>query len=157
MLIFNFDVLARPGKDLATRQPDPDGLRLWAMFHEHSLGRIALVVDQDVDMYVFEHWLKVNNVKASVYEVLDVVAPDLKAEKVQRLAATLGKVDWYVERDPVAAAHTLRLGIPTLVVANPYVVRPEWTDASGGRTWDTLVKEIDRQAIMKAEKQWGEM
>ena len=157
MIIFNFDVLAKPGKELGARAPEPDGIRLWNMFHEHSLGRLALVVDQDVDRDIFEHWLKVNNIKAAMYEVLDVVAPDLKAEKIQRLAMLTGRSDFYIDRDPLVASQCLRLGIPTLLVLNPYVVLPEWSGQSNSRNWDSLVKEIDRQAIMKAEKTWGDM
>lgn len=149
-------MLARPNKDLASRLPDSEGTRLWKVFHEQTLGRLAIVVDEDVDTSIFEHWLKVNGIKASLYEVLDVTDAAIKAEKVHRLATTMGRSDWYIDNDPEACAHTLRLGVPTLLVASPYVVRPEWSKEKSARPWDSLVQEINDQALHRANRTWGE-
>lgn len=157
MIVFNFDVVARPHEELSNRTPDPEGMRLWRMFHEQTMGRMALVVDEEVNKEVFEHWLLVNNVKAAMYQELDTKDPAIKADKVQLLMTSTGRVDWYVDNDPIAAAKTLRLGIPTLLVANPYIVRPEWSGIKAARSWDDLVHEVESQVIMKAEKNWGEM
>lgn len=156
VIIVNFDVIARPGKELGARLPDPEGMRLWKMFHDQTMGRIALVIDEEVPKDIFEHWLKVNQVKPAIYEMLDVVHPDLKAEKVHILSMTMGISDWYVDNDPYACAFTLRLGIPTLLVCNPYVVRPEWSGVKAARPWDTIVTEIDNQSLQRAERTWGD-
>jgi hypothetical protein len=131
-------------------------MRLWKMLHEQTMGRMAVVVDEDVKRDVFEHWLKVNGIKAAMYDVLDSDDPVVKSEKIQLLMTASGRVDWYIDVDPHTAYHTLRLGIPTLLFSMPYVVRPEWSGYKGARSWDSLVEEIDRQAEQRASKTWGD-
>lgn len=157
MIIFNFDVLARPGDSLPTRLPDREGLRLWTTFHEQTMGRLAVVVNGDPDLPQLEHWFKVNGIKAAVYEVFHSDDVDVKLEKVQLLTAAAGKMDWYIDVDPRMIAKALSVGIPSLLVANPYVVRPEWSDNLRKRSWDELVEEVDRQALMRAERNWSEL
>lgn len=156
MIVFNFDVLARPGAELGARLPDPDGIRLWNMLWGQTLGRLAVVVDEEVNIPIFEHWLKVNGIKAAIYEVFDTDDPQIKAEKVHRLSMTVGRSDWYIDNDPEACALTMKLGVPTLLVANPYIVRPEWVGTKQARSWDALVREIDDQAVLRANKTWGD-
>lgn len=156
MIIFNFSVIAKPSDTLATRQPDTQGLNIWNMMHEHSVGRMCLVVNEVYEKMVFEDWLKKQRIKPSFYEFLDEDRPQLKAEKVHRVAAVFGKPDWYVDNDPKACAETLKLGIPTLVVGAPYIVRPEWSGLKTIKAWDTLVEEMDSQALKAAEKTWKE-
>jgi len=36
------------------------------------------------------------------------------------------------------------------------VVRPEWSTEKPMKGWDVLTEEIDRQAIARAEKKWGD-
>lgn len=156
MIIFNFDVLAKPDIELGARLPDPEGMRLWNMFYQQNYGRLAVVVDEDVNISIFEHWLKVNGVKAALYEVLDTTNPQTKAEKVHKLAMLHGRSDWYIDNDPDTCAITLRLGIPTLFVANPYTVRPEWSGIKRARPWTELVDEVNHQAEMRAERTWGD-
>lgn len=127
------------------------------MLHEQTLGRMAIVVDEAVERDVLEHWLKVHNVKAALYEVLESDDPDMKAEKIQRLATSMGRSDWYVDNDAATCARTLHLGIPTLLACAPYVVRPEWNNTKVHRPWSELVEEVDRQAVMRAEKTWGDL
>ena len=154
MIIVNFNVIARPGKELGARQPDPDGVRLWNMFHEQTLGRLALVVDDPVNTDIFEHWLRVNNIKPMIYDILDSSDPVIKGDKIHLLSMTVGRSDWYVDIDPATCAVTLRMGIPTLLVGNPYVVRPEWSEGPQARAWDQIVEEVDRQALLRAERTW---
>jgi hypothetical protein len=141
---------------MGSRLPEPNGMRLWRMLHDQTLGRLALVVDGDVDRGQLEHWMKVNGVKAAVYDVLETTDPQIKAEKVHRLLGATGPNDWYFDVDPQTAAITLSLGIPTILVSVPYVIRPEWSSESQARSWGTLVDEIDKQQIMRAERDWNE-
>lgn len=158
MIIFNFDVLARPHSEFAQRVPIREGLELWSDLHQTHNGRLGLVVDECNDRFILEHWLKINHIKASIYEVLETTDPKLKAEKVHHLGMAIGRSGWYVDVDPGTITETLRLGIPSLLVANPYIIRPEW--GPGGvstiRPWDELVEEIDNQKLMQAEKEWGD-
>lgn len=156
MIIFNFDVLARPGKEFGARIPDTDGIRLWSDMFETHLGRLAVVIDEAPEPYIMEHWLKINGIKAAVYDVLGTADPALKAEKVQRLSMSVGVGGWYIDTDPQAIAATLKLGIPSLLVASPYIVRPEWASEKQTRPWDDLVEEIDKQATMRAAREWGD-
>jgi hypothetical protein len=127
------------------------------MFHEATLGRVAVVVNGDPKLDQLEHWLKVNGIKASVYEVLHTDDVDLKLEKIQMLAAAAGKLDWYIDIDPLMVAKSISVGIPSLLVSIPYVVRPEWSDRVPRKNWEQLVEEVDRQALMRAERNWSDM
>lgn len=152
----NLDVLARPHRDFGARIPDPDGMRLWADLFETHLGRLAVVVDEAPAPYILEHWLKVNGIKAAVYESLETTDPQMKAEKIYKLSMTVGTNDWYIDIDPRTVALTMKMGMPSLLVASPYIVRPEWTEGKATKPWDELVEEIDRQATMRADRDWGE-
>jgi len=157
VIIFNFDVLARPAESLSLRQPDPDGRFLWSMLHEKSRGRILLVSNIEYDKELFETWLKREQYKPAVYEFVDYTDPVLKAERVHTLASIWGKAQWYVDVDPLVCRETLRLGIPTLLVAVPYTIRPEWESSVGVRPWDNIITELEEQALKAANKTWGEM
>lgn len=157
MIVFNFDVIARPSENLGARQPDPEGRDLWRMFFDKSVGRIVLVVNDDVNRQILEIWLKKEGFKPALYEVMDTHDPVLKAEKVQLLTTAFGKASWYVDNDPATCARTMRLGIPTLMVCSPWVVRPEWHEQRVPRDWDDIVEESARQAVLRAEKTWGEL
>lgn len=154
MILFNFNVLARPGEVLAARQPDPDGRAIWSMLFEKFSGRICVISNVEYDRMQFEEWLKIEQFKASVYEFVDQVDPVLKAERVHTIGASIGRINWYVDNDPRVCAETLKLGIPTLVVASPYIVRPEWGSGRQVKEWDSLVDEMDSQALKAAEKSW---
>lgn len=154
MILFNFSVLARPAETLALRQPDPDGRKIWNVLFDDSIGRMCLVINEDYDRSVIEHWLKKEGFKPSFYEILDEPSPNLRAEKVHRISAVFGKVDWYIDNNPRTCAETLRLGIPTLLVACPYIIRPEWDGGRVIKEWDTMVEEMDNQAVKMAEKAW---
>jgi hypothetical protein len=155
MIIFNFDVLAQAGTDLPQRVPNPEGLKMWNMCSEASMGRIGVVVNGSPNQEQFEHWLKVYNIKASLYEVLETDDPVIKGEKIERLMATFGKMDWYIDVDPATVRETLSRGITAWMMTSPYVIRPEWERPESAPTpWSQLVGEIEKQQIAKMEKDW---
>ena len=126
------------------------------MLHDQSIGRICLVVNEDYSKLIIEDWLKKEGIKPSFYEMLDEPNPVLRAEKVHRIGAVFGKPEWYVDNDPRTCAETLKLGIPTLLIASPYLVRPEWSNMKTIKEWGVLVEEMDNQALKAAEKTWRE-
>lgn len=152
MIVFNFSVLAKPGGTLATRQPDPDGRAIWRALFSHYMGRVIVVSNDVYDKEQFDTWLKREQYKASTYVFLDQIDPYLTAEKVHTVGSTFGRITWYVDNDPRVCAETLKLGIPTLVVASPYIVRPEWDGGRKIKEWSNLVDEMDTQALRAAER-----
>lgn len=117
------------------------------------------MIDAAPSTAVLEHWLNMNGIKPVVTEVLDSIDPPIKADKVQRLMNTVGVNDWYIDIDPDTIAHTLRMGIPSLLVAYPYVPRPEWSlNPPPIKSWDALVQEVDSQALVRADRgtNWDE-
>lgn len=157
MIVFNFSVLAKPAESLSLRQPDPDGRAVWNAFFDKYMGRIIVVCDEVYDRTQFMEWLKREQFKASMLDFLDQKDPVLKAEKVHRVGSAAGKINWYVDNDARACAETLKLGIPTLVVASPYIVRPEWDGGRVIKEWDSLVEELDTQALKAAERTWRDV
>ena len=157
MILFNVNVLARPNENFGARVPDPDGMGMWRSLYESSVGRTAVIVDEDVDKELLETWLKINNVKAVVYETVGTTEPRVKAEVVQRMLTAAGGRSMYLDTDAATVAHTLQLGIPSLLVCLPYTIRPEWSVERQIRGWDSLVDEIDKQALARSEKNWGEI
>jgi hypothetical protein len=157
MILFNFDVLAKPSETLGQRQPDPEGRYLWSLLHEREMGRICIIVNQDYERELFEGWLKKEGVKAASYEFILFDDPILKAERIHTVAAVWGKAKWYVDNDPRVCAETLKRGIPTIVAVSPYVVRPEWDGGRMVKSWESLVDEIDTQALKAANRTWGDV
>ena len=157
MIVFNFSVLARPAESLSLRQPDPEGRAVWGAFFDKYMGRIILVCNEDYDRGQFTDWLKREQFKASMLDFIDTTDPVLRAEKVHRVGSAAGRIDWYIDNDPRTCAETLKLGIPTIVVAAPYIVRPEWDTGRKIKEWGSLVDELDNQALKAAEKTWGDV
>jgi len=157
VIVLNFDVLARPGESLALRQPDPDGRAVWSMLFEKYTGRICVVSMDDYNPPQFEEWLKREKFKASSYDFIDQVDPVLKAERIHIIGSAFGRINWYVDNDPRTCSETLKLGIPTMVIASPYIIRPEWDGGRKLKGWDSLVTEMDSQALRAAEKDWREL
>ena len=124
------------------------------MFYEANYGRICLVVNEEYDKDLLEEWLKREGFKPSFYEFVYETQPVLRAERVHRVAAVFGKARWYVDNDPEVCAETLKLGLPTLLVASPYIIRPEWDGNKTMKSWDTLVEEVNRQALKQAMRTW---
>lgn len=157
MIVLSFDVIARPGDSLALRQPDPDGRAVWSMLFDKYTGRLCVVSTTEYDRSQFEEWLKIEKFKASTYEFIDHTDPVLIAEKVHTIGSAFGRINWYVDNDPRVCSETLKLGIPTLVVACPYIVRPEWDSGRRIKEWGSLVDELDVQALKAAEKTWRDL
>lgn len=154
MILFNLSVLARPADTLVLRQPDPDGRKLWNAFFDQTIGRICLIVNDDYERSAVEHWCKLEGYKPSFYEILDEQNPNVKAEKIHKVASIFGRPEWYIDNDPLVCAETLKLGIPTLLVACPYILRPEWDGGRVIKEWDTLVEAMEEQTLKSAEKTW---
>ncbi len=157
MIVFNFDVLARPGDSLATRQPDPDGRAVWSMLFDKYTGRICVVSTTEYDRTQLEEWLKREKFKASSYDFIDFIDPALRAERVHIIGSAFGRINWYVDNDAATCAETLKLGIPTMVIASPYIIRPEWDGGRKLKGWDSLVDEINSQALKAAERDWRDL
>lgn len=156
MIVFNFNVIAKSGPILGSRLPDGDGLMLWRSLHETQMGRLGLVVDGESDTATLEAWLKINQVKAIMYETLPSSDPVIKAEKIALILGAAGGRGMYFDTDPNSVAETLKLGIASVLVCPPYVVRPEWSTQKVMRDWESLTEEIDRQVLLKSEKKWGD-
>lgn len=158
MIVFNFDVLARPNAELGSRVPDPEGLYLWRTLHETTIGQMGIVVTETLnDTTVLEAWLKMNSIKAIMYDVLGTREPKMCAESVSRILAAAGGRSMYFDTDPATISETYAAGIPSLLVCQPYVVRPEWSTQKIMRGWDSLVEEIDKQSLARSEKNWREL
>lgn len=158
VIIVNFDVVARPGDELGSRVPDPQGIRLWSMFREQNLGRVGLVVNYDHDMKrdILETWLKKEGIKASFYDAVGT-NKDIKREKILQLLSLHGRAEMYVDTDVELCTALIKDGVPCLIYANPTIIRPEWHDMAPKRTsWEELSAELDRQALLKAERDWKE-
>lgn len=157
MIIFNFDVLASPAESITLRQPDPNGRAIWTMLFEKYMGRICVVSMNEYPSIGFEDWLKREQFKASKYEFIDEVDAVLKAERIHRIGAAFGRIEWYVDNDPSICAETLKLGIPTLIPASPYIIRPEWENGRKLKEWGTLVDEMNAQALKASNKAWRDL
>ncbi len=159
MLVVHFDVLALPSEELVTRLPSSEGRKLWNVMFDKYMGRIVVLIDHDTNIDFAQEWLKRERFKASViHQTLDVYDSQAtaRAEAAWLVSAQLGKMEWYLDVDPASCAATLAKGVPTLLVAIPSVIRPEWRSARTMRGWDAITTEIDEQALRRAEKTWGD-
>jgi len=154
MIIVNLSVLSRSADIVGSRQPVPEGRAIWAMLFERYMGRLAVISNEEYDRSHFADWLKREGFKASFFECITEPHPDLKAQKIQLLGAAFGRVEWYVDTDPKTCAETTALGIPTILVSVPFIVRPEWDRGKEIRQWDSLVEEMESQALKAAERTW---
>lgn len=160
MIVVHFDVVSQPHEEVMQRQPSPEGRRLWNVFFDVFYGRMIMLVDSDIDEQQAANWLRRERFKPSlVYAAKDFALDGSTpcADAVWNISAELGKVDWYLDANPETCALTLSKGIPTLLVAVPHVSRPEWAAPRQIRGWDTLSEELDRQALMRADRTWGDV
>jgi hypothetical protein len=156
MVVFSFDVLAYPNDELGARQPIPEGRRIWNAFTASYNGRIAVLGTGVRNTPVFLEWLKREGFKASTVDIIEDDGSLVKVDRVLSLNAVYGRIDWYVDSDPAAIAGVTHNGIPTLLITVPHTVRSEWVDVKKVKGWDTLVGEIESQALAKAEKTWND-
>ena len=157
MILFNFNVLARPGEELGARVPDPEGVYLWRSLFEASVGRLGVLYSGDPDTVMFQNWMKINQIKAIMYDTTGTTESKVCAEKAAQILAAAGGRNMYIDVDPDTVKETYALGIPSFLMCQPFIVRPEWSSTKQMKGWDNLVDEIDRQAIAKAEKTWGDL
>lgn len=159
MIVFHLDVLASQSERLITRVPSMEGRRLWNTFFDQYKGRIVLVADEGTDLEILKEWLKRERFKPSLIHVandLHLHKHTPRAGAVWWVNSNLGKITWYIDTDPVCCAAALSMGVPSLVVAVPTVIRPEWDERPDIRPWDSLVEELDAQALRKSEREWGD-
>lgn len=156
MIVVTFDVLAHQGDELGSRQPVPEARRLWGMMFSQYQGRICVLatgVDKNKTPILME-WLKRENYKAGMLDLTDETTTDAKLERVRAIQAGVGRIDWFLDTDPSTVSRVIHEGIASLLVSIPSISRPEWTDGRVVRGWDELSREIDAQALAKAEKAW---
>lgn len=159
MIVFHLDVLATPSDTLITRQPSPEGRRLWNAMFETYMGRTIVVADEGTDLAVLQEWLKREGFKPSLIHIHDSVTRvgrTPRSEAVWFISSNIGTIHWYIDTDAACCADALRMGISTLLVAIPHFQRPEWHDKQDMRSWDAVVDELNNQAIKRSERSWDE-
>lgn len=159
MIAMHLDVLALPSDSLITRQPSPEGRRLWNTLFEAYKGRMVIIADYGTDEEILKQWLIRENFKASIIHVSNGFARDGYTERSESLwwvNTSIGKPIWYVDVDADSCAAAVTMGIPTLLVAIPHFQRPEWVDKPSVRPWDSVVSALEEQALRKNEMSWGD-
>ena len=158
MILITMDTLALPAETVGTRKPSVEGRGLWNMLFQQYNGSIVLIADERDDKEHLEHWLKGEGFKPSMIDFSKDSSPREKVRRATQLRNAFGTVRWFVDVDPYSAQLALEDGLPTLIAVAPSVPRVEWRNdrVEGNKPWDTLVEEIDRQRIMRAEANWGE-
>lgn len=157
MIVITFNTLAKEGDDLIKRQPSPEARRLWnALFAPYS-GNIAIIADGIEKIQILTEWLKREGYKASIVDFTHEKGSEPIFHRVQALHAVYGRIHWFIDVDPATIAKVAHEGIPTLLVTVPDTVRPEWNGANKvPKSWETLVEELDNQALARAERTWGD-
>lgn len=158
MIIVTFDVLAHTGEELGARQPIAESRKLWNMMFQQYQGRICVLatgIDKNATPILME-WLKREGYKAGSLDITYEKSTDSKLDRIRALQAGIGRVDWYIDNDPSTVAKAIHEGIPSLLVSVPSVARPEWTDGRTIRGWDELSREIEAQALARAERTWND-
>lgn len=158
MVIFGFDVLAHAGEELGARQPTVEGRKLWNMVFPMYEGRICVLAHglEDKKTPILMEWLKRENYKAGAIDLTYETSPDAKLERIRSIQAGYGRIEWFVDTDPAIVARTVHEGIASLLVSIPSIPRPEWVEGRDIRGWNELTKELDAQALAKAERQWND-
>ena len=158
MYLFHIDALAHPHEEFSHRLPRRNGLLLWRNLYDAVLGRTGVVLTEDVKPEYLETWLRVHNIRASVYKVIDPALGPIDMQ-VERMMISNGQRagDMYIDVDADRVASLLKRGVPTLLMGDPYILRKEWNEEQVARpSWDTLVEEMDRQAVLRSKKEWLE-
>lgn len=158
MYLFHIDALAHPHEEFSHRLPRRNGLLLWRNLYDAVLGRTGVVLTEDIKTDHLERWLRVHNIRASVYEVID---PELApvGQQIETMMIKNGQRagDMYVDVDADRCAALLQRGISVMLLGDPYILRKEWNEEALDRpSWDELVEEMDRQAVLKSKKEWLE-
>jgi len=158
MIVITLDTLALPAETVGARAPSMEGRRLWNLLFQQYSGSIILIADDRDDKEHLAYWLKSEGYKPSMIDYAVDSTPKEKVSRAAQLRNAFGRLHWFVDIDPYSAQLALEEGLPTIITVAPSVPRAEWrSDRTDGNTpWDTLVEEIDRQRIMRAEANWGE-
>lgn len=157
MILFNFNVLAQPNTEFGSRVPDKDGMLLWRSLHETQMGRLGILVNECPNHEILEAWLRMNNVKAVMYDIVGTTEPKVTAEFAAKIIGASGARGMYFDTDPATIANTMQQGLPSILVGQPFVVRHEWATQKAMKGWDSLVEEITKQKLARAEKDWGDL
>jgi hypothetical protein len=159
MICIHMDVLAIPHESFIMRQPSVEGRRLWEVMFSRYKGRMVVVADHGTKLEVVQEWLKRENLKPSFIHIGSDFVRDnstSRADAVWWVNTNMGRPIWYIDSDPDTCAAAVKMGIPTLLVAIPSFQRPEWYDSPGVRPWDSVVKEVEEQALRRNEMSWKE-
>lgn len=156
MILINFDAIAEPGNELGSRIPRKEMRRLWGALNAGYNTKLAIMGTGITNTQIFLEWLKREGYKATTVDIVEEDHVDIKVERVASFNAVYGKINWYIDIDPIAVAKVAHMGIPTLLLTVPDTVRPEWSEEKVIKTWDVLVEEIESQALAKAERTWNE-
>ncbi len=158
MIVIGFDVLAYQGEELGARQPTKEGRTLWNMMFSMYEGRICVLAHgiEDKKTPILMEWLKREGYKAGAIDLTYETSPDAKLERIRSIQAGYGRIDWFVDTDPATVAKSIHEGITSLLVSIPSIPRPEWVGGRTIRGWDELSRELDAQALAKAERHWND-
>jgi hypothetical protein len=158
VIVIGFDVLAYQGEELGARQPTKEGRTLWNMMFSMYEGRICVLAHgiEDKKTPILMEWLKREGYKAGAIDLTYETSPDAKLERIRSIQAGYGRIDWFVDTDPATVAKSIHEGITSLLVSIPSIPRPEWVGGRTIRGWDELSRELDAQALAKAERHWND-
>jgi hypothetical protein len=158
MIIVNFYVIAHRSKEIGSSQPRKEGRKLWNIMFSAYNGRICILIDgaNTEHRKLIEEWLKKESFKAGFVDYTYDTGPDAKLDKIRSIYAAFQRVDWYIDIDPVIVAKVMKEGVPALLMAVPDTLRPEWDNGRKTAQWDTLITEMEQQALRKAERTWRE-
>lgn len=156
MILINFNAIAAPGDELGARVPRKEMRRLWGALNAGYNTKLAVLATGITNTPIFLEWLKREGYKATTVDIVEDDGLNVTIDRVVAFNAVYGKINWYVDVDPIAVAKVAHLGIPTLLLTVPDTVRPEWSEEKVIKGWDVLVEEIESQALAKAERTWHE-
>ena len=125
----------------------------------HALATQFRVVIDSVhdDINEIEHWLQVNALKRHTLilhrapEMIDLEEAQVRSVHLIEWRSQGFDVALYVTTDPVVAAHMMRMGVPTLLLAHPQFSRPEYRPDHEHelRRWDDIEDEITTQMQLR--------
>lgn len=156
MILINFNAIANPGPELGARIPRQEMRRLWGALNAGYNSKLAIMATGITNTQILIEWLKREGYKATTVDIVEEDDTNTKVDRVSAFNAVYGKINWYIDIDPIAVARVAHMGIPTLLLTVPDTIRPEWTEEKVIKSWDVLVEEIESQALAKAERTWHE-
>lgn len=127
----------------------PEGRRLYVALA--SMGQVVLLSDGEADGQVLE-WLEMNGCVRHDFVSWKPLGRS-RAEHINGLRREGYAVDLVVVANPEAAVELIEAGLNTLLFTHARYAQPSWRpDAGKGvQSWQEIVDETARQAIMKAK------